>query len=684
MFSDKYYNKTTMNKTIINEQSNLAEIAGQVKKGVSGLLMTYFALIFGTILLFLAVVAIVCFLGFAMFEGGRIYGRAIALMIGAIVVAGICVNMVLKPLFSMFESKKMKGVEIGRKDYPELFSMIDDVVAKAECLQPKHVYISDECNAYVCYPNIWGYIFHGKQNLTIGLPLLTTLNKTEFKAILSHEFGHFTQKSVKMNRIANLSEFICASISRSSDDVEQADDNSYEAKARAFARLVTKIMNKQYLKVAPLNGVLSRAQEFDADSYSYQIVGTQAAISSLSKISFFSDQWGQAMRYLLYMMREEERTPQSVKMVVDTYVANANKKYKLGLTPDSHLTSPIAKNSSRISWANDDTHPSMNDRCAAISKMPVKDTEWDNSPALDFFSEDTISKTFNAILPKYKDILFENRTVFVKKDVTEEEVFNYVDSLTPDYLDNFYCGSLFFRGDTYVNANEDHPEYESFPFTIENATVLNEFWVAYNDLQTLQQIVDENSAERSYYYAGTKYSGVNVPIQQHRDYCGPLVEKSVEIARHCNWWMSQKAMLENANGVVYNYMAAASAVLGETTGLEDAINTVNAIVQAHDNSTKAKEYINNIDSHFRADAGYMMELVSEGQSRFSVISGWLGVEEEVVANVVNYFEADTRDSDYKLVEVYSQFQNIVREFRSDAWARLKKVWIMPEIVGENN
>lgn len=42
------------------------------------------------------------------------------------------------------------------------------------------------------------YVFTCKKNLQIGLGLINTVSQTELKAILAHEFGHFSQKSMKI------------------------------------------------------------------------------------------------------------------------------------------------------------------------------------------------------------------------------------------------------------------------------------------------------------------------------------------------------------------------------------------------------------------------------------------------------------------------------------------------------
>ena len=106
----------------LTEKTDLTILANNLKKKVNGLLSVYGLLIIGTIILFLVVLGLCVWAGWAMFQSGHIYGRAIVLLVGVIVVAGICVKVVLQPLFQIFESKKPKGQEIKRKDYPELFA----------------------------------------------------------------------------------------------------------------------------------------------------------------------------------------------------------------------------------------------------------------------------------------------------------------------------------------------------------------------------------------------------------------------------------------------------------------------------------------------------------------------------------------------------------------------------------
>lgn len=530
-----------MNTAEDDEKNNLADIAKEVKHRVNGLLCIYIALITGTVIFCLAVFAVICYMAYTMFESGRMehFRDLIIILLSLIIVVTTCVVGVLVPMLSLLENEKT-GEEIRRNDYPELFAMIDEVVEKVKCLQPKHVYISNDCNACVSYPNIWANIFHGKMNLTIGLPLLIGLNKTEFKAVLAHEFGHVARQSEKIDRIANLSNLICTSISQSQNGSGSSEDDMYDTQVRFFAELATRIMNNQYLKLAPLNEILQKTREFEADMYPYQIVGTEATVSSWSKISYCCVLWNTAVGYLQQFMRYGERMPESVKMIVDIIVEDANRNYGFELTPSSHLKKSISENSSRIFWVNSDSysHPTMADRCAVIVAKPVKNTIWDNTAALSFFSEEKVNQVFNSVVADLKSQMFANRTIFFKKDVTEEEVRNLVENSMPIYLDNFYSSQLFFCEDTSA-ADEKQQDTNDFPFTPENADVIEEYDIARRDLYLLQKMLDENLAQRSFYYNGILYTETNVPIREHREYLALLQAKAIEIVKYCNSWMSK-------------------------------------------------------------------------------------------------------------------------------------------------
>ena len=93
--------------------------------------------------------------------------------------------------------------EVSENECPELFSLIKEVAEATGNKMPKHVFLSSEVNAYVFYDriNFWSLFFPSRKNLTIGIGLLHGLNKSELKAILGHEFGHFSQKTMRIGNV---------------------------------------------------------------------------------------------------------------------------------------------------------------------------------------------------------------------------------------------------------------------------------------------------------------------------------------------------------------------------------------------------------------------------------------------------------------------------------------------------
>ena len=661
---------------MLNEQTDLATLAGTVKKKVNGLLGIYSLLILGTILLFLVVTAVVLLLEWAMVSGGIVFGRAVVLGLMVIGAAGYCLVIILKPVFRIFERTERKGVEIKRKDYPELFALIDEVVKEVDCLEPKHVRISNECNAYVYYPSLMGYIKSGKQNLTIGLPLICKMNKTEMKAILAHEFGHFTQRSVSTNRIANLSEFICASIARAESEIDQKDDQSVARWARGFARLAGKIMANQYHKIAPYNGVLSRAQEFDADHFSQQVAGTEGSISALCKLDWVSDRWADYYSILANFQKTEEWAPDDVLRVFSTYSKQTDVLTGMVVEPDRHIFTPVERLASRISSADmADTHPSIEERLRAIRSYPDVTTVWDDSPALDYLDEALVRKVFNETTDEIQKLVYPGSVIFLKKNLTAEEMERRLDDATPGYIDYFGKHNLFFTEETDMSGDTGpHSEYDTFPFTRDNSRVLEEYYIAENDLLFLQQIAEEASPKTRYYYLGEIHDGTNPPVAEHEAYFAPLKEKAVAIARHCNWWLDRKAEAKGGDwpSALRNYRIAVKADFSFRS-LYEPMRTIYSSYQADRPSEGGMQYIAKVEEAFRERLSAVMQERQDG-SIFDSIANQDSVDKQDADLVRAFFRGEAKGTD-NLLRAYLTLGKGVASYSDSAWDQLERTLI---------
>lgn len=669
---------------VYSEKTDLQLLAKELKKKVNGLLTVYVLLILGTILFFFLVVGLCGLAVWGMWEAGRIYGRAVVLLIGAIIVAGICVKVVLEPLFKIFQKQKNDGKEIKRKDYPELFALIDDVVKEVECLEPKHVYISDECNAYVNYPSTWGYLFPGRQNLTIGIPLLFGMNKTELKSILGHEFGHFTQKSVNVNRVANLSEFLCGAIAASQEEMENASDDSYEAKARFFANIATKIMLGQYHKVAPLNGILSRAQEYDADKYSYELVGTEGSLSALGKLQDLSQRWDNVYLHWLWDQISEHRAPADVRDLFQKLSTRIDDISVYKLAPSVHFAASTGEFDSRLSAIdNTDTHPSNNQRSLAIMSYDVKPTQWDDSPAYDFFPDAVVSEMFNRVVQTLKKRRFPSTTEFLKKDIQDNELLERMEGANPVILNSFYVDDIFYDKELLEEAKKSEAEVE-FPFTSLNVKRLREYRQARDDYSTLQRIIDENSPMRRFLYNGKEYNGTNVPISEHREYYQNKFALAWTIALECNIWMIQHARGDDQLERLFSDMVWMKRIDIELQDGWNNMQTVQQIGQSHDTSTKAVEFTNSMEDRFRSIAGTSFEKGEDGLCIFEWMCSHLGTPEEAIKHAVGFFGKRRRDHEQDFYDAYKIVGSVFESHCSYNWSLLKSRLVAPYLQNQTS
>ena len=201
----------------------------------------------------------------------------------------------LKFMFKSHKVDRSHLSEITQIEEPQLFGLINDIVKQVGTEFPKKVYLSNDVNAAVFYDsNFWSMFLPVKKNLQIGLGLVNTVSKEELSAILSHEFGHFSQKTMKVGSyVYNVNQIIYNLL---------FDNASYEKLVQSWVnvsgflsvfsipaieiiegfqwllRLVYNVVNKSYMG-------LSREMEFHADEIAANITGFEPLKSSLLRMS---------------------------------------------------------------------------------------------------------------------------------------------------------------------------------------------------------------------------------------------------------------------------------------------------------------------------------------------------------------------------------------------------------------
>jgi Zn-dependent protease with chaperone function len=126
-------------------------------------------------------------------------GLGILLGIALIMSGGILLWFMVQAFFILKKDNRDGLLEIQLAEDPQLFKFVREVTEETGTPFPKRVYLSAEVNAAVFFESTWlSLFFPVKKNLVIGLGLVNALSAGEFKAVVAHEFGHFSQKSMRV------------------------------------------------------------------------------------------------------------------------------------------------------------------------------------------------------------------------------------------------------------------------------------------------------------------------------------------------------------------------------------------------------------------------------------------------------------------------------------------------------
>lgn len=288
---------------------NLKKQSTQALLAVAFFIVSYFVLLAAA-----AGLALLC--GYAALLLFSLKITYITIMIGAgIFSIGILIlYFLLKFIFKTSKTDLSNLTEITREEEPKLFALIDEIVSEVQTQKPKHVYLSAEINAYVFYDSsFWSMFLPIRKNLTVGVGLMNAVTQQELKAILAHEFGHFSQKSMKVGSyVYNVNKVIHNML---------FDNDSYNETLSAWANLsaffafftniaikiiqgIQFLLMKLYELVNLKFYALSREMEFHADAVAASVAGSHALVDSLRRLNLADAAQSETMQFYFAKMKE--------------------------------------------------------------------------------------------------------------------------------------------------------------------------------------------------------------------------------------------------------------------------------------------------------------------------------------------------------------------------------------------
>ena len=249
------------------------------------------------------------------YEVEHINKLTILIKLGAIAGSVMLALFTLKFVFKLKNHKPENRIKLVKKDHEELFAFIDEICKTTGAPKPKNIYVDPDVNAYVSYTNVWLSLFlPTRKELTIGLGLVSSLNLSEFKAVVAHEFGHFAQKSMKIGSYIHSANTIIHGMIFSRDKWDEILDQwrNSDIRLSATAWIITPIiwgirqlLMLFYTMLNMMHSLLSREMEFNADKVAVKVAGSDAIVSALWKLEYGYNNWNTIVNNAFHAAKKE-------------------------------------------------------------------------------------------------------------------------------------------------------------------------------------------------------------------------------------------------------------------------------------------------------------------------------------------------------------------------------------------
>ena len=501
-------------------------ISPKFKKSLKNTIIAINIFIISYLLLLLLTIALTGVLGILGYWLITQFPNLFTILIGAgLIASGLTILFFLvKFLFSWNKIDRSHLTEINNADHPKLFALIEEIVQKTETKFPKKVYLSHEVNAAVFYDsNFWSMFLPVEKNLIIGVGLMNASSSQEFKAILGHEFGHFSQKSMKVGSYVYQVNHIIYNMLYKNDSLDLIISKTarvHNIIAICIAGSIWIIKKIQFILQKLYNYIninymsLSREMEFHADEIAANIAGSAYLTSSLMRSDFAN----QALESAFNFYEQKERESLKSKNIyheqtfIMHFLAEKNQYQLVNNLPNIGIEQFNRFNKSKLNiedqWAS---HPSTEERVKALNKLNISIASPDHSPAIDLLN--------------HKENWMESLTEKVYTEYNQVEAAKYIDintfsSLYSSQYEKDSFDSIFNNFYTYNNPIiKEFDIYSDLADTQDLSSLFSDHYTNLTfelqalkeDLISLKFISSGEIKIKSFDYDGIKHQNADAP-----------------------------------------------------------------------------------------------------------------------------------------------------------------------------
>lgn len=300
--------------------------------------------------------ALLALAGDLMLTFVRAFPLAAPIVIGALLVnhAYVYAGSAIAIMFLawvMRPGHRDSGKPVERKDAPALYAALDELKTQLDVGPRMDVRLDDEVNAGAREARGLLGVIGTRRVLTLGAPLLALLGREEARAVIAHEFGHFSRRHGRLGHWLYWAHLGWLS------HAEQVDGESsiLDRAGASFAERFVPAFSRRAM-------VWSRRCEYEADMDAARTVGGEHLVGGLARLDVFGIWYGEELPRIVRRWQCDEPTPPDdfLERVIAAFEA----------MPPGRLAAIAASEHARTGdWL--DTHPRLSERAAALGLNPV-------------------------------------------------------------------------------------------------------------------------------------------------------------------------------------------------------------------------------------------------------------------------------------------------------------------------
>lgn len=442
----------------------------------------------------------------------------ITLMLG-LGLAGLGIMVLFFLVKFLFKHNKVDRshlVEVTRSEQPDLFAFIEKLTTEVGAPFPKRIYFSSDVNASVFYDSgFWSMFLPIRKNLQIGLGLVNSLTLSEFKAVLAHEFGHFSQRSMKLGSYVYNVNHVIFNMLYDNRGYGQALESwgSVSGYFAFFANITVHIVQGIQWVLQQMYGVinktymsLSRQMEFHADAVAASAAGSQSLASALLKLDMANlTQQRLFQTYNNWIpdnLKASNMFPHHVE-VMKNFAKDFNLPVVQGL-PVVDEAAAQRLSTSRVvvddQWAS---HPSTEDRVGHLLKLNISAENVSESAWVIFQQAEKVQQQMTDFV--YSSASFKESPTLVDEQgfrerfEAESKLFTY-----PELYQGFFNSRAITEVDPGQPQVRDAGSIHEV-LTADTLQLPRKLDVLANDIQSLEAIRDKKSGIKTFEFNSKRY-----------------------------------------------------------------------------------------------------------------------------------------------------------------------------------